>query len=195
MNIYIRAQLCTSTAAVASKEGREFLGAKSEKISPSSASEVQTKIIIILNVNANKYVFSKTVDAYDLLRNASHSRKTAPPKIYGLCVINTQQYEYRSCQQNINVHILFVRKLISRIIEHQKTRTQNSSRRCANTSRYKYLKHKAPGMPLSTGYMIKIKQFMPVSDMYIYAHLPKICSSICSLKKSIPLCPKRPNML
>ena len=54
MNIYIRAQLCTSTAAVASKEGREFLGAKSEKISPSSASEVQTKIIIILNVNANK---------------------------------------------------------------------------------------------------------------------------------------------
>ena len=103
MNIYIRAQLCTSTAAVASKEGREFLGAKSEKISPSSASEVQTKIIIILNVNANKYVFSKTVDAYDLLRNASHSRKTAPPKIYGLCVINTQQYEYRSCQQNINV--------------------------------------------------------------------------------------------
>ena len=48
-------------------------------------------------------MFSKTVGAYDLLRNASHSRKTAPPKIYGLCVINTQQYEYRSCQQNINV--------------------------------------------------------------------------------------------
>ena len=48
-------------------------------------------------------MFSKTVDAYDLLRNASHSRKTAPPKTYGLCVINTQQYEYRSCQQNINV--------------------------------------------------------------------------------------------
>ena len=65
MNIYIRAQLCTSTAAVASKEctstavvaskeEREFFGANSEKISPPSASEVQTKIIIILNVNANK---------------------------------------------------------------------------------------------------------------------------------------------
>ena len=72
MIIYIRAQLCTSTAVVASKEctstavvaskeEREFLGANSEKISPPSASEVQTKIIIILNVNANKYcrVFAK----------------------------------------------------------------------------------------------------------------------------------------
>ena len=128
-------------------------------------------------------MFSKTVDAYDLLRNASHSRKTAPPKIYGLCVINTQQYEYRSCQQNINVHILFVRKLISRIIEHQKTRTQNSSRRCANTSRYKYLKHKAPGMPLSTGYMIKIKQFMPVSDMCMLIYL-KYARAYALLKKA-----------
>jgi len=65
MNIYIRAQLCTSTAVVASKEctstavvaskeEREFFGANSEKISPPSASEAQTKIIIILNVNANK---------------------------------------------------------------------------------------------------------------------------------------------
>ena len=125
-------------------------------------------------------MFSKTVDAYDLLRNASHSRKTAPPKIYGLCVINTQQYEYRSCQQNINVHILFVRKLISRIIEHQKTRTQNSSRRCANTSRYKYLKHKAPGTPSSTGYLVYDKnQAVYARLRYVYAHLPKICSSIC----------------
>ena len=114
MNIYIRAQLCTSTAVVASKEctstavvaskeEREFLGANSEKISPPSASEVQTKIIIILNVNANKCFRRLSTLAYDLLRNASHSRKTAPPKIYGLCVINTQQYEYRSSQQNINV--------------------------------------------------------------------------------------------
>ena len=94
-------------------------------------------------------------------------------------------------------HILIVRKLISRIIEHQKTRTQNSSRRCANTNRYKYLKHKAPGMPLSTGYMIKIKQCMLVSDMYMlidlkyarayalftkafcYAQKGQICLKIC----------------
>ena len=80
-------------------------------------------------------------------------------------------------------HILIVRKLISRIIEHQKTRTQNSSRRCANTSRYKYLKHKAPGMPLSTGYMIKIKQFMPVSDMYMLIYL-KYARAYALLKKA-----------
>ena len=80
-------------------------------------------------------------------------------------------------------HILIVRKLISRIIEHQKTRTQNSSRRCANTNRYKYLKHKAPGMPLSTGYMIKIKQFMPVSDMYMLIYL-KYARAYALLKKA-----------
>ena len=110
MNIYIRAQLCTitavvaskectSTAVVASKEERELFGANSEKISPPSASEAQTKVMQI-NVFED---CRRLLTTGHLLRNASHSRKTAPPKIYGPCVINTQQYEYRSCQQNINV--------------------------------------------------------------------------------------------
>ena len=146
-------------------------------------------------------MFSKTVDAYDLVRKLlSLMSKTAPPKIYGLCVINTgtQQYEYRSCQQNINVHILIVRKQISRMIEHQKTRTQNSNAAAGDVQipagiNISSIKHLV--CPYLQARLYDKNQAVYARLRYVYAHLPKICSSICSLKKSILLCPKRPNML